>query len=331
MNIKRYYGGFLLLAMGCGEQAHINRDHQEGVAEDRGYEEGALANPSNNDALGGNVEFRPENFVKGVSNPYFNLVPGRRWYFEGQSPLGVKIKRDVIGSGSTKEIQGVTAQGVWEREWRDDTLTSETKKWYAQDRNGNVWWLGQDESEIFGGYQKSRGDSWQAGDNNAKAVVLIPGQIEKGSFGVADKRGEILSVGESVKVPRGDLKDCIKTRDLDPSVNSEEHQYYCKETGNLSLEIVPNSFGKVELTRVEDNYPTAGMNHSYPVLRADISEEQAKRTALKEIEGAESVASVSIALWDKKPAYLVEVVKEDKKSASVYLDIHKGFVLKTFE
>jgi hypothetical protein len=63
----------------------------------------------------------------------------------------------------TKNILGVVARVVWDREWLNDALIEETYDWYAQDKRGNVWYLGEESKEYENGKAVSSKGSWEAG------------------------------------------------------------------------------------------------------------------------------------------------------------------------
>ncbi|MCD4845216.1 MAG: hypothetical protein K8R25_12090 [Methanosarcinales archaeon] len=101
--------------------------------------------------------------------------------------------------------------------------------------------------------------SWEAGVDGAKPGIImkanpVVGEIYQQEFykGVAEDMAEILALGESVQVPAGNYKGCLKTLDytpLEPGV--VEHKYYCEDVGGSVLEIKPDSGEKLELVSIE--------------------------------------------------------------------------------
>lgn len=326
----------LLLVVGSGCGGPNATVDPLGIAKnDTGKKGAETASENKPTAAKETFEIRPENFEDVVTNPYFSIVPGRKFYFDGQSPEGIKIHKELLASDRTKEFLGVTTHGVWEREWHDDSLVSDKKKWYAQDKDDNVWIFGEDAQRIFGGYLTGPGDSWAAGVAEAKAGIVVPGDaklgvaIEREFNGYSKQKGEVLGISEDITVKKGAMNDCLKIRDIEISKSKEEHSYYCKESGHLSLELVPNSLGKIELTKIEDNVSTAGMNIAYPPLKVSVSDEKAREIALEKVDGATTVKSLSLGLWDHKPAYVAEVQDAEDKTVLVYINIESGLVLET--
>src|ERR671910_3479423 len=75
--------------------------------------------------------------------------------------------------------------------------------WYAQDKDGNVWYLGEATKEYENGKVKTTEGSWEAGVDGAEAGVIMPGTPEVGltyrqqCYAVeAEDAGKILSLDE---------------------------------------------------------------------------------------------------------------------------------------
>jgi sugar lactone lactonase YvrE len=49
-----------------------------------------------------------------------------------------------VVTNQTREVMGITATVVTDTETRDGELVEQTADWFAQDRDGNVWYLGED-------------------------------------------------------------------------------------------------------------------------------------------------------------------------------------------
>ena len=50
-----------------------------------------------------------------------------------------------------------------------------TFDWYAQDKQGNVWYMGEDTRELQNGKFVKADDSWEAGVNGAEPGIIMPG------------------------------------------------------------------------------------------------------------------------------------------------------------
>ena len=70
-------------------------------------------------------------------------------------------------------ISGVTATVVHDQVFLDGELTEDTFDWYAQDADGNVWYLGEDSREIENGQVVSTEGSWEWGVDGALPGIIM--------------------------------------------------------------------------------------------------------------------------------------------------------------
>lgn len=206
-----------------------------------------------------NPPFDPSNFVTGVTNPFFPLTPGTINYYEGVSEGEVQTDSVEVTSDS-KTILGVAITVVHDRVYTAGELTEDTFDWYAQDKDGNVWYLGEDTKELDNGQVVSTEGSWEAGVNGAEAGIIMWGDPaahlgeeyrQEFARGVAEDFGKVIAVNQSVQVPYGSLTGCVQTEDrsgLEPGIR--ENKYYCPQIG-VTLEIgVQGSTDRNELVSV---------------------------------------------------------------------------------
>ena len=197
-------------------------------------------------------------------NPWFPLVEGNTWLYEGD---GETI--EVVVTGETKLIDGITCIVVIDTAWEDDVLIELTQDWYAQDVAGNVWYCG----EIARNYETFEGDvpedpelvdiegSWKAGRDGAEPGILLPFEPQVDEvirqevlFGEAEDVVEILSLTASESSPGGSCDGtCLQTADttpLEPDV--VEYKYYVPGLGQI-VEVDPDTGERVELVEATLN------------------------------------------------------------------------------
>jgi hypothetical protein len=121
---------------------------------------------------------------------------------------------------------------------RNGRVAEDTYDWYAQDRDGNVWYFGEDTKEISAGGRVSTKGSWVGGVNNAQPGIIMPGNPKPGepyrqeyAPGEAEDMGQVVSVGEAVTVPFGTFKDTVKTKDYSLLEAGNEHKWYARGVG----------------------------------------------------------------------------------------------------
>jgi hypothetical protein len=179
-------------------------------------------------------------FVSAVTNTFFPLAPGTVFRYRQDTDDGVETVVVTVTT-QAKTILGIQATVVHDQEFLDDELIEDTFDWFAQDKSGNVWYLGEATCEIENGVCVSTEGSWEAGVNGALAGIIMwgdpaahQGENYRQEFfeGEAEDIGKVLKTGLSVSVPAGDFTNCVETMDwtpLEPGVR--EHKYYCAGIG----------------------------------------------------------------------------------------------------
>ena len=116
----------------------------------------------------------PRDFTTRIDNPWWPMRPGSRWVYRETDPEGTKLKVVVTVTRKTKKIaNGVTARVVHDVVTEDGELVEVTDDWYAQDRCGNVWYLGETTKEYENGKVVSTEGSFEAGVDGAQAGVVM--------------------------------------------------------------------------------------------------------------------------------------------------------------
>ena len=160
-------------------------------------------------------------------NPWFALVPGNRWLYEGD---GEAI--EVVVTTDTKLIDGITCIVVIDTATEDDVVVEITNDWYAQDVSGNVWYCGEiaENFEEFDGDETSGPElvdidgSWKAGRDGAEAGILLPidpqvGDVIRQEFAQSDAEDviEILATDATeASIAASCDGTCLQTRDFTP-------------------------------------------------------------------------------------------------------------------
>ena len=180
----------------------------------------------------------PVNFVTAIDNLYFPLQPGTTFVYEGRTETGNE-HNEVYVSSETRVILGVTCVVVSDTVTVDGNLEEATLDWYAQDKQGNVWYLGEDAREYENDAVVSTAGSWEAGVDGAQPGILMPARPTVGDSyrqeyyrGQAEDMAQVLNLTESAAVPYGSYTNLLMTKEwsaLEPSV--VEHKYYAQGIG----------------------------------------------------------------------------------------------------
>jgi hypothetical protein len=199
--------------------------------------------------------FDASRFVHGVDNPWFPLKPGTVLRYRGAKD-GEPSTEVMTVTDRTRTILGVAATVVQDRLYKRGKLAEDTTDWYAQDRDGNVWYVGEATRELDkNGKTTSTEGSWQAGVQGARAGIFMPAKPAVGqSFrqeylkGQAEDHFAVEALDTSVKVPWGRSGHALRTREwtpLEPGVI--DAKYYVRGIGTVLEQTVKGGNERNEL------------------------------------------------------------------------------------
>jgi hypothetical protein len=169
------------------------------------------------------VKLNPADFSVRIDNPYWPMTPGSRWVYR-ESEDGAQQRVEVTVTAETKVVAaGIRARVVHDVVTENGEPVEVTDDWYAQDSDGNVWYLGEDTAEYVNGKVKTTAGSFEAGADGAQPGVIVPADPEVGLAyrqeyyaGQAEDEAEILSLDEQAEVPFGHFTGIMLTKDLNP-------------------------------------------------------------------------------------------------------------------
>jgi hypothetical protein len=158
---------------------------------------------------------------------------------------------------NTKLIDGVTCVEVHDQVFTDGALTEDTLDWFAQDKQGNVWYFGEDSDELVNGRVSSIGGSWQGGVSGASPGIVMKAHPKVGDFyrqefllNNAEDTAGVMSLNQTVTVPAGTFHHCLETEEitgLEPG--ALEHKFYATGIGNVQTidSVTGDTFPLVEI------------------------------------------------------------------------------------
>lgn len=197
--------------------------------------------------------FDPDNFVTVVDNPHYPLRPGTTYF--NASPEGFFVDNLTV-TRDTIEILGVTCVVVEDLAYEGGELVERTLDYFAQDKQGNVWYLGEDSTHFEDGKPVSTEGSWRAGNPGQHAGIIMLADPQVGDFykqeqapGVAEDQAVVISLNASVDVPYGSFSDLLQTDDTTPlEPGFLEKKFYAEGIG--LLQEVPNDGPQVDLLKI---------------------------------------------------------------------------------
>ena len=196
-------------------------------------------------------KFDPDRFVAGqaIDNRYFPLEPGRRAVLRARGVEDGEVfhERSVLTvlDRPGPRILGVRTTTQLDKAFEDGLLVEKTFDYFAQDKRGNVWYMGEDvtnfhyddDGNLVG---KGHESAWRAGRRGAKPGWIMPARQIVGQryFQEHARRDEALDKGQTLGI-RGRLRvggtvyrnvlRVLETNPFEP--RSREIKYYAPRVG----------------------------------------------------------------------------------------------------
>jgi len=208
----------------------------------------------------------PANFTNSttIDNPYYPLPLGKTFVYEGtvtEEPAGFEHVEFIV-THVTRVIQGVTCVEVHDKRFLNGNLVEDTRDWFAQDNDGNVWYFGENTTLIDErGLPVDLAGTWTGGVDGAQPGIIMEAHPAVGDFyrqefllGEAEDVAEVTSFTETVAVPfpPGTFPNSLKITESAPIAPGDvSPKFYALGIGNL-LTVEPNG-DRSELIRIDNN------------------------------------------------------------------------------
>jgi len=206
------------------------------------------------------VTLDPADFTTTIDNQYWPMSPGSRWVYRETDTTGARRDVTITVTDETRTIaNGITARVVHDVVTEAGAVVEVTDDWYAQDDDGNIWYLGEATAEYDNGQVVSRDGSFEAGVDGAQAGVAMPADPRPGTSyrqeyyaGHAEDNAAVVTVGEEqVEVPYGFFDTgVLMTRDLVPlEPRVQELKFYVRGVGPVLSVHTDGAGGRAELVQ----------------------------------------------------------------------------------
>ena len=188
----------------------------------------------------------PANFVRRIDNRYLPYTPGMRIHFKGVRGRTPQTDDQVV-LHRTVTILGVTCTVVRDTVSERGRAVERTDDFYAQDRDGNVWYMGEDSFERNGaGRFVKASDSWRAGVDGGKPGIIMPADPRPGDTYRQEyyPRGKALDEARVVRrdarrtVPYGTFRHVLVTSEFSPAEPQTERKSYAPGVGEIAEHVV---------------------------------------------------------------------------------------------
>lgn len=160
----------------------------------------------------------PASFTTTIDNPYFPLPVGRTLVYQGVKDGQSQVDTVTVTNRTKLVAEGITARVVTDVATHNGAKLEETSDWYAQDDQGNVWYVGEDTKHFLPNGKVDTSGSWEAGVHDAEPGLVmeanpqIPDAYRQEFLSnQAEDTAWIVERGSSVTVPYGTLKSALTT------------------------------------------------------------------------------------------------------------------------
>ena len=193
---------------------------------------------------GGSGKLDPADFSTTIDNPLFPLSSLETKVFEGPETdpdTGDVVTASLVSTvlPRSAHIAGIDVLVLEESAYEDGELIERALDFFAQHKDGTVYYFGEKVDNYEDGKVADHDGSWLAGKDGAEPGIIMPaepfvGQVfkQENAPGVAEDQAEILALDVSISTPAGNFTSCVKTEDtspLDPGV--VDVKWYCPDVG----------------------------------------------------------------------------------------------------
>ena len=182
-----------------------------------------------------------------IDNRWFPLAPGTEYLFEGSTLEDGELSKHWLEFTVTdlvKEIGGVPTVVAWIVDYSDGELVEKEIAFYAQDKDGNVWYLGEHPEE----YEEGKfitAPTWIHGIAEARAGIMMTAAPRAGSpsysqgWGPAvdfSDRGEVSEILEELCTAIECYSDVVVVREFtEMEPGASQLKFYAPGVGNIRV------------------------------------------------------------------------------------------------
>jgi len=223
----------------------------QGVNQGGSGNQGGGGNSGGSGSAGGSSSpggFDPANFgvPTASANRWLPLKPGTQSIREGFVNVGYrKLPHRVVTTVTdvSKAISGVRTVVVMDQDYNGGQIAEQSLDYMAEDKQGNVWYLGSYTESYSGGQFVNASDAWLDGINGAKAGVLMPADPQPGTPftedtvpGVESPSAQVAKTGQSQCVPFKCYKGVLVLEE-----GGSEYKYFAPGVGQIKTQPLASS------------------------------------------------------------------------------------------
>jgi hypothetical protein len=242
-----------------------------------------------------------------IDNPWLPMKPGMRYIYEGTTVEedGKVVPHKVVISITdlTKTIGGVRGLISYDEDYSDGELQEAELAIFAQDKQGNVWRLGEYPEEYDDGTKIEKAPAWIHGYDGALAGISMLADPKAGTPSYAQgwgpavdwtDRGQVHLTGQKVKLAVCEYKDVLVIRETAQSeAGAYQLKYFARGVGNIKVGWTGKDKTKevLELVRIENLDKAAMEKLRKTALKLEKSAYETTQTVYRYTEPAKLLGS----------------------------------------
>ena len=181
-----------------------------------------------------------------IDNKWLPMKPGTHWVYEGYAmEEGEKIIRRIefTVTDLTKVIGKVNTVVVWIEDYADGELVEIENAFYAQDKDGTVWFFGE-HPEAYADGVLEEAPTWIAGVADARPGIVMYANPELGSPSYSKgwapeidwkDRAKVNQMGQSKCVPLDCYEDVLIVDEFTVGESGTKEKYYAPGIGDIGM------------------------------------------------------------------------------------------------
>jgi hypothetical protein len=190
-----------------------------------------------------------------ITNPYFPLTQRDLYTYSGFRKRAPVVDT-VYVTRRTPTKNGIRTIQVRDRVYEAGVLTEDTLDWYAQDDQGNVWYMGEFTTEFPSGEHTG---SWTAGVDGAQPGFIMEASPQVGDSycqenapGIAEDAADVVSLTASRSVPYGTFTgNVLQTKDYSLIEPHSEYKFYAPGVGLIEAIALNGGREDLQLESIE--------------------------------------------------------------------------------
>jgi len=176
-----------------------------------------------------------------ITHPYLPLALLKQDILENKSERVERTAKPEIHKTFELGGQSIDSLAFEDREYdAAGNLTEATLDYFAQDDDGNVYYLGEDVNTYNDGKISGHSGAWLLGKDTKIPGVLLPAHPKVGDMfqsenvpGITVEDDLVVSVSDTLTVPAGTFHNCIKIKEH-ASDGATEFKYYAPGLGVIA-------------------------------------------------------------------------------------------------